>query len=123
VVNPRFTPSLVLSSLFFCLLFILLPSFEVSYNTMLDLKTFIAASAAAALFAGARASELVVRNGEPAKPACTTPFQPFVYAGCFSDPSSPQGLLYTSGLPTQNMTVEICVAFCKGMCLLLLRIK
>ncbi|KAH8658736.1 WSC domain-containing protein [Tricladium varicosporioides] len=55
------------------------------------------------------------RNQEPSKPSCTD-FTPFVYAGCFEDPPSPapHTLLYTSGLSTQNMTIETCVAFCKG---------
>ncbi|KIM95067.1 hypothetical protein OIDMADRAFT_149202 [Oidiodendron maius Zn] len=81
---------------------------------MISLRAFITASAAVTLIAGVTAGPVVQRNEEPPQPACTSPFQPFVYAGCFSDPSSPRGLLYDSGLPTQNMTVEICVAFCKG---------
>lgn len=47
-------------------------------------------------------------------PPCTSPFQPFVYAGCFKDPSSPPALTFRSSLSTQNMTIEICVAECKG---------
>ena len=81
---------------------------------MFNLKSLLVASAAATLFAGASASGALKRNEEPAQPSCVD-FTPFVYAGCFQDPSSPErALLYNSNLPTQNMTVEICVAFCKG---------
>lgn len=47
-------------------------------------------------------------------PPCTTPFQPFVYSGCFQDLSSPPALAYRSSLSIDNMTVELCVAECKG---------
>jgi hypothetical protein len=80
---------------------------------MLSLKSLVAASAALTLVSGVSASVVVKRNGEPAQPSCTD-FTPFVYAGCYQDPSSPRALLYNSNLPTQNMTVETCVAFCKG---------
>ncbi|TVY84936.1 WSC domain-containing protein [Lachnellula suecica] len=79
---------------------------------MLSLKTFTFASAALTLFSGTNAG-LVRRNEEPAQPSCTD-YTPFVYAGCFSDPSAPRALLYDSPLDSQNMTVEKCVAFCKG---------
>ena len=97
---------------------------------MLNLKSFVAASAAITLVSGVSV-EVVRRNEEPAQPSCTD-FTPFVYAGCFTDPSNPErALLYDSGLNTQNskqcipwpatpcwpltiVTVEICVAFCKG---------
>ena len=79
----------------------------------MSLKSFTVASAALTLFSGVNAG-LVQRNEEPAQPSCTD-FTPFVYSGCFQDPSSPsRALLYNSGLNTQNMTVETCVAFCKG---------
>jgi hypothetical protein len=81
---------------------------------MLNLKPFLAASAALTLVSGVSANVVVKRTEEPALPSCTN-FTPFVYAGCYQDPSSPErALLYDSGLPTQNMTVQICVAFCKG---------
>jgi hypothetical protein len=83
---------------------------------MFDLKSLLVASAAATLFTGAGASASVAlkRNEEPAQPSCVN-FTPFVYAGCFQDPSSPErALLYNSNLPTDAMTVEKCVAFCKG---------
>ena len=81
---------------------------------MLNLKSFVAASAALTLVSGVSANVVAKRNEEPAQPSCTN-FTPFVYAGCYQDPSSPErALLYNSNLPTQNMTVEICVAFCKG---------
>lgn len=72
---------------------------------MVGLKSFIAASAASALFIGANAGALVKRNEEPAQPSCVN-YTPFVYAGCFQDPSSPRALLYNSNLPTNEMTVE-----------------
>ena len=87
---------------------------DIHLFVMISPRAFLTASAALTLIAGVTAGPVVQRNEEPPQPACTSPFQPFVYAGCFSDPSSPRGLLYDSGLPTQNMTVEICVAFCKG---------
>lgn len=69
---------------------------------MLNLKSFVAASAALTLVSGVSASVVVKRNEEPAQPSCTD-FTPFVYAGCFTDPSSPErALLYDSGLNTQN---------------------
>lgn len=79
---------------------------------MLNLKTFTIASAVLTLFSNASAG-LVKRNEEPPQPSCTD-FTPFVYAGCFQDPSTTRALLYNSGLNSQNMTVETCVAFCKG---------
>jgi len=47
-------------------------------------------------------------------PPCTSPFLPFVYTGCFQDPSTPNALSFRSSLDTQSMTVEKCVAECKG---------
>ncbi|KAF4632114.1 hypothetical protein G7Y89_g6010 [Cudoniella acicularis] len=81
---------------------------------MMSLKEFTATSVVLALFAGVDAG-LAIRNQEPSKPSCTD-FTPFVYAGCFQDPPSPapHTLLYTSGLNTTDMTIETCVAFCKG---------
>ncbi|KAH8595600.1 WSC domain-containing protein [Bisporella sp. PMI_857] len=79
-------------------------------------KSLLAASAAAALFAGVSAGEFGLigkRTGGPGLPSCTD-YTPFVYAGCFSDSGNPRTLIYDSGLDTQSMTVEKCVAFCKG---------
>ncbi|KAJ3579386.1 hypothetical protein NPX13_g1177 [Xylaria arbuscula] len=49
-------------------------------------------------------------------PSCVTPFEPFVYTGCFDNgqPGSKEALSLRSDLDTQNMTVETCVAHCKG---------
>ncbi|KAL4726164.1 hypothetical protein ACLX1H_006841 [Fusarium chlamydosporum] len=50
-------------------------------------------------------------------PPCLDPFQPFVAAGCFQDGatgSSNGALIYRSGQNQYNMTVEKCVAECKG---------
>ncbi|TVY44145.1 WSC domain-containing protein [Lachnellula subtilissima] len=85
-----------------------------STTIMLSFKSFTVASAALTLFSGVNVNAgLVQRNQQQPAPSCTS-FTPFVYSGCFQDPSSPRALLYDSGLNTQNMTVEICVAFCKG---------
>jgi len=90
---------------------------------MFTFKSLLAATAAATLFSSVISDNIVVernlatiakRNEEPAQPSCTD-FTPFVYAGCFVDPSTVRGLLYDSQLDSQNMTVEKCVAFCKGV--------
>ena len=47
-------------------------------------------------------------------PPCLDPFQPFVYAGCYADSGNPPALSFRSHLDQQNMTVETCVATCKG---------
>ncbi|KAF7547989.1 hypothetical protein G7046_g8830 [Stylonectria norvegica] len=47
-------------------------------------------------------------------PSCLNPFQPYVYSGCFADPGTPSALVYRSGQDTSAMTVEKCVAECKG---------
>lgn len=62
--------------------------------------------------AGSYPVNVIKRNQEPSQPSCTN-FTSFAYAGCFSDLSSPRALLF-SGPSTSNMTVETCVAFCKG---------
>jgi len=55
----------------------------------------------------------IKRNDAP-QPACV-PYTPFVYAHCFSDPSNPSALPYrATQLSNQNMTIDICVDFCKG---------
>ncbi|PMD34140.1 WSC-domain-containing protein [Hyaloscypha variabilis F] len=82
---------------------------------MLNLNYFTAAAAALTLVSGVNAGSgpiLMGRNQEPSQPSCTN-FTPFKYAGCFKDLSAPRALLF-SGPNTQNMTVETCVAFCKG---------
>ncbi|KAM0251076.1 hypothetical protein ACHAQJ_008358 [Trichoderma viride] len=49
-------------------------------------------------------------------PPCLDKFQPFVYSGCFQDGGSgnPNALIFRSSLSSDNMTVEECVADCKG---------
>lgn len=84
---------------------------------MLSFKSLAAATAVLTFVSGINAESslnLVKRNQEPPQPSCTD-FTPFVYAGCFENLGSPNpdALLYT-GPNTPNMTVEICVAFCKG---------
>jgi len=102
------------ATLFFFSLFL---SFSRSKElfTMLNLNYFTAAAAALTLVSGVNAGSgpiLMGRNQEPSQPSCTN-FTPFKYAGCFKDLSAPRALLF-SGPNTQNMTVETCVAFCKG---------
>lgn len=46
-------------------------------------------------------------------PPCIEPFRPFVYSGCFQD-GSPRTLEYRSDQSSRNMTIEACVAECKG---------
>ncbi|KAM5364725.1 hypothetical protein ACJZ2D_011376 [Fusarium nematophilum] len=50
-------------------------------------------------------------------PSCVDPFQPYIYTGCYQDGkpgSSAPGLIYRSSQNQYNMTVEKCVAECKG---------
>ncbi|KAJ4010351.1 hypothetical protein NW752_005026 [Fusarium irregulare] len=50
-------------------------------------------------------------------PPCLDPFQPYVAAGCYQDGvagGSGSALIYRSGQNQYNMTVEKCVAECKG---------
>ncbi|KAG8416535.1 hypothetical protein J3458_007117 [Metarhizium acridum] len=46
-------------------------------------------------------------------PPCIEPFKPFIYSGCFQD-GSPNALVFRSSLDQKNMTVEKCIADCKG---------
>ncbi|KAK3302010.1 WSC domain-containing protein [Chaetomium strumarium] len=66
-----------------------------------------AAMAAVALVGSVRATENPL-------PPCLDPFQPFVYSGCFSEASGNQLLPYRSHSASDDMTVEKCVAECKG---------
>ncbi|KAK7418808.1 hypothetical protein QQX98_003670 [Neonectria punicea] len=49
-------------------------------------------------------------------PSCLDPFQPYVYAGCFNghQDNGRDTLIYRSSQDLQVMTVEKCVAECKG---------
>ncbi|KAL8359860.1 hypothetical protein RB598_008289 [Gaeumannomyces tritici] len=49
-----------------------------------------------------------------ALPPCLSAFQPFVYSGCYNDVKKPDTLSFKSPLSRENMTVEMCVADCKG---------
>lgn len=73
---------------------------------MAALRTMAAAIAAVALVGRVQATEVAL-------PPCLDPFQPFVYSGCFLEGSS-QVLPYRSPAPSDGMTVEKCVAECKG---------
>jgi hypothetical protein len=66
-----------------------------------------AAMAAVALVGHVQATEVPL-------PPCLDPFQPFVYSGCFQETSSTQLLPYRSLASSDDMTVEKCVAECKG---------
>ncbi|KAH7328528.1 WSC domain-containing protein [Stachybotrys elegans] len=46
-------------------------------------------------------------------PPCVDPFKPFVYSGCYKD-GSPAALEYSAPGGNKNMTIEKCVAECKG---------
>ena len=67
----------------------------------------VAAALAAVAIAGIQATEVPL-------PPCLDPFQPFVYAGCFEDTGNPQALTWRTLLDQYDMTVETCVAECKG---------
>jgi len=55
-----------------------------------------------------------VKRNDPPAPSCSN-FTAFKYAGCFNDPSTPSALNYrATELSNSNMTVEVCVSFCKG---------
>lgn len=47
-------------------------------------------------------------------PSCLDKFQPFVSVGCFNDAGASPALIYRSSQSQQQMTVEKCVAECKG---------
>lgn len=49
-------------------------------------------------------------------PSCLAPFDPFVYTGCYDNgqPGEKEALSLRTDLDQQNMTVEGCVAHCKG---------
>ena len=51
----------------------------------------------------------------PELPSCLSPFQPFVYSGCYQEPGNGNNALaFRSSLDQSNMTIEECVADCKG---------
>jgi len=72
-------------------------------------KTSLAAVAAVALLQG-------VQAWNPELPPCLDTFRPFVYAGCFQD--TPAGgeptLDWRTNLDQNDMTIEKCMAECKG---------
>ncbi|KAF7881143.1 uncharacterized protein EAF02_007034 [Botrytis sinoallii] len=80
---------------------------------MLSFTSLSIATAMTTLFLGTNAGPLLAERWAPELPTCTNTTD-FVYAGCFIDPSSPSALLFRTDLNSQNMTVEICVDFCKG---------
>jgi len=81
---------------------------------MLSFNALSVAAAVSGLFLGINAGPLLAERWAPVLPTCSNTTD-FVYAGCFIDPSSPSALIFRTDLNSQNMTVEICVDFCKGM--------
>ncbi|CZR69831.1 related to beta-1,3 exoglucanase [Phialocephala subalpina] len=80
---------------------------------MLNLKISLVSSVFLSLIANASASH-VAKRWTPPLPSCSS-YTPYKYAGCFEDPSTPTtALIYRTDLPSGNMTVEVCTAFCKG---------
>ncbi|CAF9935035.1 MAG: hypothetical protein HETSPECPRED_009442 [Heterodermia speciosa] len=78
-------------------------------------NTLFLATVATALFSLSATALVIERNPVYTLPLCSVPFTPFLYAGCYSDTSSPRTLPFApAGLDTQHMTVEQCVAECKG---------
>ena len=78
-------------------------------------NSLLAASMALSAFTSTvGATNLLERNSAPSAPPCSYPFTPFVYVGCYTDTSVPRTLPFSTGLNTYNMTVELCVASCKG---------
>jgi hypothetical protein len=75
-------------------------------------KMLVTSIALAAGLVQVASASAVKRWGVPL-PACT-PATPFVYAGCFSDMGSTDALEYRSEVNSNTMTIEACVAFCKG---------
>ena len=79
----------------------------------MGLKTVVTAFAATVLLSKVSAV-ILPRNDYPGLPPCSYPFTSFDYVGCYVDPQYPKRALDWSpeGL-SQDMTVELCVAFCK----------
>lgn len=86
---------------------------------MLSLKSLVIASSIVTFFSGASAGvvnsyDLVKRNSPPILPSCSN-YTAYKYAGFFADQSTPTtSLIWHTNLNSQNMTVEICTAYCKG---------
>lgn len=73
---------------------------------MAAIRSFAATLAAVALVNHAHATHIDL-------PPCVSPFKPFVYSGCFQD-GNPAALSFRSDEDSQTMTVEKCMAECKG---------
>ena len=79
------------------------------------MNTFFAISTAVVLSTSTVFASLLPRNDGPTAPPCSVPFTPYLYAGCYTDSGSPRALPFgPDGLDRQNMTIETCVAECKG---------
>jgi hypothetical protein len=101
---------------FFLITLLILLSFQSLRTSNMYIKSLVVASAALTLVSAESyprgAYPINKRTQGPDEPSCTD-FTPFQYAGCFQDTSAPRSLVF-SGPSTSNMTVETCVAFCKG---------
>ncbi len=62
----------------------------------------------------AMAAVTLVQATEIHLPSCLSPFQPFVYSGCYQEVDGTHILPYRSDASSDTMTVESCVAECKG---------
>lgn len=79
------------------------------------IRSLFAATLALSGLSSVAAAALIPRNDYAAQPPCTYPFTPFDYVGCYVDPSTPyRALTFNPQIPRDNMTVELCVASCKG---------
>jgi hypothetical protein len=78
------------------------------------MATFMTIITALALSLFSVASTSAVKRWGVPLPACV-PTTPFVYAGCFTDSGNPGALSYRTDLDFNNLTVEACVDFCKGI--------
>lgn len=89
-------------------------SFTAQLLIMLGLNILPALLAILPLCHSVIATDLIVKRTGPVRlPSCVD-YTPFVYSGCFTDNGDPRTLLYKSNLDFDSMTVEKCVAFCKG---------
>jgi hypothetical protein len=82
---------------------------------MFSLKSLSTASAAFSFVSGVN-SRVIERDPVDNSLGSCVDFTPYIYAGCYTDPpqTSERALLYNSDLDQNTITVEKCVAFCKG---------
>ena len=82
-------------------------------------KVSMAASLAISIlsdFVSAGVVPLLPRDDYASQAPCSYPFTPFDYVGCYVDISIPtRSLIWSPNLDFGSMTVEKCVAACKGI--------